>query len=365
VSKRPPDNARRISVPSTLILAVASACALAVAIAATVLFGAPSLTQATADSAANRAAAATPTARAVAAKGTSRIAPAVPRVGIRTFVAPRGIRVASNLTYGTASDGQALKLDVCSPAAASGAEPSAQPGASAAVAPLPAVLSIHGGSWSHGDKSSTDWHAVCEWLASEGFVAYSVDYRLVPTVRFPAPIDDVTRALEWVREPQNVERFNIDPRRIGVFGGSAGGNLAALLGMRGHGDIHTGTRVAAVAELSGPVDLTASGQRLGNPSEYLRSIELAYLGCTEFDSCQAASAASAVSYVDPSDPPVFIGGSDTELVPVEQGTSFAAALAAAGVPHTLRIDTGHWHSIATLNAPMRTAVAAFLHEYLG
>jgi acetyl esterase/lipase len=365
VSKRSPDNARRISVPSTLILAVASACALAVAIAATVLFGAPSLAQATADAAANRAVAATPTARAVAAKGMSRVAPAVPRVGIRTFVAPRGIRVASNLTYGTGSDGQALKLDVCSPAVASGAEPGAQPGASAAVAPLPAVLSIHGGSWSHGDKSSTDWRAVCEWLASEGFVAYSVDYRLVPTVRFPAPIDDVTRALEWVREPQNVERFNIDPRRIGVFGGSAGGNLAALLGMRGHGDIHTGTRVAAVAELSGPVDLTASGQRLGHPSEYLRSIELAYLGCTEFDSCPAASAASAVSYVDSTDPPVFIGGSETELVPVEQGRSFAAALAAAGVPHTLRIDTGHWHSIATLNAPMRTAVAAFLHKYLG
>lgn len=324
---------------------------MAVGIVGTVYFGAPQLAQAAADSSVS-ASTATPTAHpAVAAKGTSRVAPAGPRVGIRTFVAPRDIRIVSNVTYATASDGQALRLDVCSPATPSSG-------------PLPAVLSIHGGSWSHGDKASTDWHAVCQWLASEGFVTYSIDYRLVPTVRFPAPLDDVTRALTWVREPDNVKRFNIDPRRIGVFGGSAGGNLAALLGMRGSGDIHTGTRVAAVAELSGPVDLTAHGQTLGNPSEYLRSIELAYLGCTDFTECPAANAASAVSYVDPSDPPVFIGASDSELVPVEQDRAFAATLAAAGVPHTLRVDDGHWHSIATLNAPMRTAVAAFLHRYL-
>lgn len=334
----------------------AAGCALAIGIAGTVLVGVPHLADAASAARSVPTATAHAAQPAMAAKGASRGGPAVPRVGIRTFVAPAGIRVTSNLTYGIGSDGQALKLDVCSPAAGSGAESGTE---------LPAVLSIHGGSWSHGDKSSTDWDAVCEWLASEGFVAYSLDYRLVPTVRFPAPIDDVTRALEWVREPQNVERFNIDPRRIGVFGGSAGGNLAALLGMRGHGDIHTGTRVAAVAELSGPVDLTARGQQLGTPGEYLRSIELAYLGCTQFDSCPAASAASAVSYVDPSDPPVFIGGSEAELVPVEQGRAFASALAEAGVPHTLRIDAGHWHSIATLNAPMRTAVAAFLHTYLG
>ena len=352
----PPRSARRFGPRRTLLLIAASACALTIAVVGTVLYGAPQLAQASAAaSATSTSAASAPTATphaVAAAKGASRGAPIRPRVGIRTFVAPADIQVTSNISYGTASDGQALRLDVCSPAVASSS-------------PLPAVLSIHGGSWSHGDKANSDWHAVCEWLASEGFVTYSVDYRLVPTVHFPAPIDDVTRALTWVREPENVKRFNIDPTRIGVFGGSAGGNLAALLGMRGHGDIHTGTRVAAVAELSGPVDLTAHGQTLGNPIDYLRGVELAYLNCTDFENCPAAKSASAVSYVDPSDPPVFIGASETELVPVEQDQEFAATLQAAGVPHTLHVDTGHWHSIATLNAPMRTAVAAFLHKYLG
>jgi len=349
-----------------LTLIVAAVCALAIGIVGTALYGLPHLADA---ASATATAPIAPTAKAhdakpaMAAKGASRGRPLGPRVGIRTFTAPTGIRVVSNISYGTASDGQSLRLDVCSPAVTSG--PSAPTLASTSSGPRPAVLSIHGGSWSHGDKSSPDWHAVCQWLASEGFVTYSIDYRLVPSVTFPAPIDDVTRALTWIREPENVTRFGIDPRRIGVFGGSAGGNLAALLGMRGHGDIHSGTRVAAVAELSGPVDLTAHGQTLGHPSDYLRSIELAYLGCADFENCPAAAAASAVSYVDASDPPVFIGASDTELVPVEQDLAFADALEAAEVPHTVRVDAGHWHSIETLNAPMRAAVAAFLHTYLG
>jgi acetyl esterase len=287
-----------------------------------------------------------------AAKGASRAVPIVPRVGIRTFVAPAGIRIASNLTYSSPSGADALKLDVCSPRAAS-------------ASPQPAVLSIHGGSWTRGDKANSDWRAICQWLASEGFVTFSVDYRLVPAAHFPAPIDDVTRALAWMREPAHAARFNIDPRRIGVFGGSAGGSMAALLGMWGTGDTHTGTRVAAVAELSGPVDMTTAGQSLGTPSQRLKDIELAYLGCTEFSSCPAADEASAVSFVDSSDPPVFIGASAAEFIPVQQGQAFAAALEKAGVPHTLRVDPGHWHSIATLNVPMRSAVAAFLHRYLG
>jgi acetyl esterase len=271
------------------------------------------------------------------------------RVGIRTFVPPAGIKVTSDISY---ADDAADHLDVCSPAGSSSTA-------------RPAVLSIHGGSWTRGDEANSDWRNVCEWLASAGFVTYSLDYRLVPADIFPTQIDDVTNALRWIREPANVARFGIDPRRIGVFGGSAGGNLASLLGMRGSGDIHSGARVAAVAELSGPVDLTQAGQSLGSPDARLQSIELAYLGCTSFADCPNARAASAVYDVDSSDPPVFIGASSDEFVPVEQDEAFAAALQKAGVPHTLKVNPGHWHSIATLDASMRESVVDFLHKYLG
>lgn len=132
-------------------------------------------------------------------------------IGIRTFTAAAGIDVQADLEYGTREDGTLLTLDVCSPPA------------DVLVPTRPAVLSIHGGSWARGDKANADWRNTCLWLASEGFVAASVNYRLVPDVRFPAAIEDVALAVEWLRSPEQVERFGIDPARIGAFGGSAGG----------------------------------------------------------------------------------------------------------------------------------------------
>ncbi|MFF3601899.1 alpha/beta hydrolase, partial [Kitasatospora indigofera] len=203
-------------------------------------------------------------------------------IGIRTFTAPSGIRVTEDVTYGTRDDGTLLTLDVCRPAETAEAETTEATAAEAvqadamaaeAVLPdatppgaegaavvavrggLPAVVSIHGGSWARGDKANDDWRNVCGWLASEGFVAYSLNYRLVPEALFPAAIDDVALAVEWMRTPANASRFGIDPARIGAFGGSAGGNLAALLGTRGTGPLDEGSRVAAVAELSAPIDL--------------------------------------------------------------------------------------------------------------
>ena len=73
---------------------------------------------------------------------------------------------------------------------------------------------------------------------------------------FPAAIEDVQAAVAWLRADEQIARFNIDPDRIGAFGGLAGGNLVALLGTLGSGDLTTASRVAAVAELSGPIDLT-------------------------------------------------------------------------------------------------------------
>nr|WP_244954073.1 alpha/beta hydrolase [Spelaeicoccus albus] len=263
------------------------------------------------------------------------------------------VSLSSNIRYGTASPNQSLT--VCSPAAS----------ADSAAGNRPAVLEIHGGGWAHGDKSGAGWTDVCRWLATQGYVAFSLNYRLVPAARFPAQLDDVTAALRWIRTPKNAKRFAVDPHRLGVFGGSAGGNLAALLGMRGTGDLHSGTRVAAVVDLSGPIDLTAAGQRRGRPGAYLQRLELAYLHCRTFARCAQSKAASPLYAVDPSDPPVFIGGSENELVPSAQGKAFASALRAARVPHTLDLVPGHRHSIKAFDRRMRAKVAAFLNRWLG
>lgn len=335
------DTARRRPHPGAARLAHTAAAAI---VAAAMLAGALSGCRA-----------ATPTS--VAAAGSSDVLAAVstdmPKDGVRTARIPRTVSVTSDLVYGTAADGTRLRLDVCSPARVPGA------------AALPGVVAIHGGSWSMGDKANTDWRAVCRWLASAGFVAYSVNYRLVPAVTFPAAIDDVNAAVRWIRSPKNVVEFGINPAKLGVLGGSAGGNLAALLGMRGSGATNTGTRVAAVAELSGPIDLTAAGQLLGHPVPYVAKIERAYLGCRTFTDCPQATDASPLYAVDASDPPVFIAQSSDELIPREQGEAFAAALSRARVPHTLMTMPGARHSVALLDPAMRRDIAAFLHRYLG
>ena len=261
-----------------------------------------------------------------------------------------------DLEYGTREDGTLLTLDVCSPAP----DP--------LVSARPAVVSIHGGSWARGDKANADWRNVCLWLASEGFVAASVNYRLVPDARFPAAIEDVALAVEWLRAPEQVEALGIDPTRIGAFGGSAGGNLASLLGTSGDGPLDEGARVAAVAELSAPVGLGAAELAADAASPWLRAIIGDYLDCDPgagVDACPQSAEASPANRVDPSDPPFFIGHSEQEVVPVGQSQRFAATLGAAGVPVELAIVPGAEHSIGILDEALRPRVAAFLHTYLG
>ncbi|MFF2275862.1 alpha/beta hydrolase [Agromyces sp. NPDC058126] len=304
------------------------------------------------------------------------------RVGIRTFIPPEGIVVDADLEYGVREDGTLLTLDVCHPAtpvaavstdaeaeADSGAAVPAEAAAAADAAPtLPAVVSIHGGSWQRGDKANTDWRNVCRWLASEGFVAVSVNYRLVPDAVFPSAIDDVALAVEWLRDPEQFERFGIDPARIGAFGGSAGGSLAALLGTSGEGAHDEGSRVAAVVELSGPVGLGADELAADGASVWLRSIIAAYLGCepgVDDDACPQAVDASPATHADESDPPVFIGHAEDEIVPIGQSQRLADELASAGVPVEFAVVPGGEHSIGILDEALRLRVAAFLHEHLG
>ena len=280
-------------------------------------------------------------------------------VGIRTFTPPTGITVEADVVYGTQADGSLLTLDVCSPPVDPGNP------AVAGIALRPAVISVHGGSWARGDKANTDWRGVCEWLASEGFVAYSVNYRLAPAAIFPAAIDDLDLAVEWVRKAENARTYGIDPDRIGVFGGSAGGNLATLLGAQGSGPLTDGSRVAAVAALSPPTDLRAGTLTSDGAPEGLQRIVQTYLGCSDRNDCPAADAASPIRHLDRSDPPVFLGAETEEFIPVAQSTRYATRLAELGIPHQLVTLPGSLHSIGILDGPMRAAVAGFLHTHLG
>lgn len=269
------------------------------------------------------------------------------------------IDVVEDLDYGATTPD--ARLDVCLPEqtdAAAGTNASTEAPARAAM------ISVHGGSWRQGGKSNANWRSVCQWLASEGFVTFSLDYGLAPRYPFPAAIDDVRQAVRWLRMDEQVKRYDIDPARVGAFGGSAGGNLVALLGLEGEGDLTSGTRVAAVAELSGPADLTTAGFSLGGVIPEFRQVQLDYLGCARYTDCPQARAASPLYQVDGSDPPFFVGHSLDERIPVEQSDALVERLRDAGVPVEYVTVAGSAHSIAMLDADMRERVATWLRETL-
>ncbi len=116
----------------------------------------------------------------------------------------------------------------------------------------PAILVLHGGSWQRGSKERME--DVAEQLAGQGFVVFNANYRLAPDHPYPAQIQDVRKAIEYMRK--NASDWSMDPDRIGVLGYSAGGHLALLLGLLPGSE---NTRVQAVVTAGAPTDLTAYG----------------------------------------------------------------------------------------------------------
>jgi len=248
-----------------------------------------------------------------------------------------------------AVDGQPLLLDACMP-------PDFDPRTDTARA---AVIVVHGGSWARGSKNDVAWRAVCQWLGRSGYPTFAVDYRLAPAHPFPAAIDDVAAAVRWLREPEQVTRFGIDPERIGAFGGSAGGNLVSLLGTRGTGALDRGSRVAAVVELSGPIDLTG----VAATDDFL-PVQLDYLGCTDYDDCPAAALASANTRVDGTDPPFLVVHSTDEMIPLGQARILVRALRDAGVDTEFVTVEGRLHSIAMIDDAVKQRILDFFARTL-
>jgi acetyl esterase/lipase len=275
------------------------------------------------------------------------------------------IPVIADISYGA---DPAQRLDACLPpddeATAQGAADSDDPAGPELEEPADparaAIVVVHGGSWARGDKADIAWRAVCQWLASAGYVTLSVNYRLAPANIFPAAIDDVRSVVTWLREEGQLARFDIDPERIGAFGGSAGGNLVSLLGTRGSGDLTSGSRVAAVADLSGPIDLTG----LAATDDFI-PVQLAYLGCATQEDCPPAVAASPFYAIDASDPPFFVAHSTAEMIPLAQSEIFVAGLRAAGVSVEFVTVEGTLHSIAMLDDDLKARIVDFFDRTIG
>jgi acetyl esterase/lipase len=235
-------------------------------------------------------------------------------------------------------NGRAVGLDLYSPRQASG--------------PLPVIIWLHGGGWSKGRKEG---RSPAVSLVDDGYAVASVDYRLTRMAPFPAQIEDCKAAVRWLRA--NASKYNLHPNRIGVWGFSSGGHLAALLGtsggvkeLEGNGDnMSYSSRVQAVCVVSGPGDLLqlyrdATGPSGAEMNPKVKPALEALIGVPLEEN--KAMAASPISYVSKDDPPFLIIQGENDLtVPVSLTQSFFAALKAAGVDATLEIGTGRGHGV--------------------
>jgi acetyl esterase len=252
-----------------------------------------------------------------------------------------GVTVKNDVTYRTV-DGEQLGLDVYQPA---------KKGKN-----RPAVVVVHGGGWTQGDRALFAQQS--NQLAERGFVAFSINYRLAPAHTYPAAVEDVEAAVEWVRK--HAKEYGVDAKRIGTLGGSAGGHLVGMLATDGEGSLETGHRVAAAVSWSGPMDFVSLAPAAAtNAGSSFRT----FLGCPP-DACpDTYAAASPVTHVDKTDSPMLIVNSTMELVPQSQADAMKAALDKAGVANQAIILPGRAHSRAYSDQVWDETVT-FLENYL-
>jgi acetyl esterase/lipase len=228
----------------------------------------------------------------------------------------------------------------------------------------PAIVLIHGGGWTSFDKSTM--RAMGQFLARSGFVAFAVDYRLLQGEenRWPAQLDDVQRAVRWVRA--NAAKYGVNPERIGAFGHSAGGQLAALLGMeetRDNSDAALAkysSKVQAVVDVSGPADLTAEHDPEG--VTFLTNL----LGADYANHPEIWHAASPALNVSKTDAPfLIVHGTQDQNVPISQSQELYDKLQAAGVPVSfVKVNDGHIFRSPDTRRQLAIESLAFFSRYL-
>jgi acetyl esterase/lipase len=215
--------------------------------------------------------------------------------------------------------------------------------------PAPAILLIHGGGWS-GKERRSDMTDIARSLAKRGYFVMNATYRLTPEWKFPAQRDDLEQAIRFMRS--NAKEFNIDTSRIATFGYSAGGHLAALIGLNPANGVQAIVAGGAPADLSFWPEGILTGKLLGGP---LKGNERIY------------REASPVHDVTNNSPPVFLyHGTKDDLVPLEHPKAFIAALQKHGVEHEVYWIEGRSHILAHLFSARAIPDAInFLDKHLG
>ena len=223
------------------------------------------------------------------------------------------------------------------------------------------IVYVHGGGWCTGSKADFPLGG----LVTEGFAVASIDYRLSPQAPFPAQIHDIKAAIRFLRSQQ--AQLGINAQRIVIAGGSAGGHLAALVGVtNGNHELegavgdHPGesSDVQGIISLFGASDLLTI---LGQSTEHGLKVRVPalqlLLGGTPTEKPELAKTASPVAHVDAHAAPLLLihGDADPQMPP-EQSKELAEAYERAGLSVKLVMIHGAVHGGKQFYDPERLAL---------
>ena len=246
------------------------------------------------------------------------------------FRLPESVEVRRDLVYARYGS-RAMHLDLYLPKQRTGLSP--------------AVVYIHGGGWSGGNRRAFSRQAAHK--ATLGFAGACIEYRLSGEAKFPAALYDSKAAVRWVRA--NAKAYGIDPERIGAAGGSAGGHLVAMLGTThaikefegDGGSPGVSSRVRAVAAFNPAVDLVSFGKRAGGNAT---NAVFQFLGATYADKPKLWAQATPLTHVSKQSAVfLFLHGNSDSTVPYQQSLDMLNELKSAGVKAEIFTAEGAAH----------------------
>jgi acetyl esterase/lipase len=275
-----------------------------------------------------------------------------------TPLVPDGVEEIKNIEYKNVN-GKSLQLDLYIP--------------KKLPRPAPLLVFIHGGGWRSGQRS--DYMVYLVHFANMGYVTATVSYRLLKDAPYPACVEDICDAVKWFYV--NGEKYNYDPDRIALIGGSAGAHLSMLAG---YGWKETSTaadtvsdkndavpptrtrhKIKVVVDIYGPADLT---------TEYSRNHHLvtSFISKSWETAPELYKEASPVTWLDKNDPPTLIlHGTADDLVPISQSVSLKHKLDSLGVPCVFKPLPGWPHTMDVslrVNNYCKICMEQFFEKYL-
>jgi len=287
----------------------------------------------------------------------AKLAPKYPFIKIASSEVPASVEALRGITY-VRHCGRDLQLDLYMPRAR-------------AAKARPGIVFVHGGGWRTGVRANFAPMAIR--MAERGYAAATVSYRLSPEAPYPAAIHDVKAALRWMRA--HAGEYGIDPARLAVAGGSAGGQIASLVGVTngmGRFDadaVHGAASSAAqaIVNIDGLSDFTSEAARKyeDDPAKQPSSAG-AWFGGRYAEKEALWREASPTFYVNAAMPPILFIGSGQARFSVGR-EEMVAKMDAAGVASRVLVLPETPHSFWLFDpwlGPTVEATARFLDEHM-